>query len=38
MLTNFKIRNFKLFDEVEIELGERVLFVGTHNSGKSPAL
>ncbi|MBI4601538.1 MAG: AAA family ATPase [Planctomycetes bacterium] len=38
MLTNLVIRNFKLFDEVEIELGERVVFVGPNNSGKTSAL
>lgn len=38
MLTKLTIRNFKLFDEVEIELGQRVLFVGPNNSGKTSAL
>jgi ABC-type arginine transport system ATPase subunit len=38
MLTKLFIRNFKLFDEVEIELGERVVFVGPNNSGKTSAL
>lgn len=38
MLTKLRIRNFKVFDEVEIELGERVLFVGPNNSGKTSAL
>jgi energy-coupling factor transporter ATP-binding protein EcfA2 len=38
MLTKLSIRNFKLFDEVEIELGERVVFVGPNNSGKTSAL
>ncbi len=38
MLTRMAVRNFKLFDEVEIELGERVIFVGPNNSGKSSAL
>jgi predicted ATPase len=27
MLTKLTIRNFKLFDEVEIELADRVVFV-----------
>lgn len=38
MLTRLTIRNFKLFDDVEIEFGERVVFVGPNNSGKTSAL
>lgn len=38
MLTRLAIRNFKLFDDVEIELGDRVVFVGPNNSGKTTAL
>jgi Fe-S cluster assembly ATPase SufC len=38
MLTKLTIRNFKLFDKVEIELGERVVFIGPNNSGKTSAL
>jgi ATPase subunit of ABC transporter with duplicated ATPase domains len=38
MLTKLRIRNFKLFRDVEIELGERVVFVGPNNSGKTSAL
>lgn len=38
MLTRLVLRNFKLFDEVEIELGNRVVFVGPNNSGKTTAL
>lgn len=38
MLTKLKIRNFKLFDDVEIELGDRVVLVGPNNSGKTSAL
>ncbi len=38
MLNKIVIRNFKLFDEIEIELGERVVFVGPNNSGKTSAL
>ncbi|HUO84514.1 MAG TPA: AAA family ATPase [Thermoanaerobaculia bacterium] len=38
MLTGVTIRNFKLFDEVKIELAERVVFVGPNNSGKTSAL
>lgn len=38
MLTKLTIRNFKVFTEVEIELGERVVFIGPNNSGKTSAL
>ncbi|MDZ4756370.1 MAG: AAA family ATPase [Phycisphaerae bacterium] len=38
MLTNLRLRNFKLFQDVSIELADRVLFVGPNNSGKSTAL
>jgi Fe-S cluster assembly ATPase SufC len=38
MLTKLKVRNFKLFEEVEIELGERVVLVGPNNSGKTSTL
>lgn len=38
MLTKLTIRNFKLFAEAEIELGERVIFVGPNNAGKTSAL
>ena len=38
MLTRLVLRNFKVFDEVEIELGDRVVFVGPNNSGKTSAL
>lgn len=38
MLTRLALRNFKLFGDVEIELGDRVVFVGPNNSGKSSAL
>jgi ABC-type branched-subunit amino acid transport system ATPase component len=38
MLTKLRIRNFKLFRDVEIEFGERVVFVGPNNSGKTSAL
>lgn len=38
MLTRLVIRNFKLFEEVEIELGDRVVFVGPNNAGKTTAL
>jgi ATPase subunit of ABC transporter with duplicated ATPase domains len=38
MLTQLVIRNFKLFNEVQIELGDRVVLVGPNNSGKTTAL
>lgn len=38
LLTKLTIRNFKLFEEVELELGERVVLVGPNNSGKTSAL
>ena len=38
MLTRLTIRNFKLFGEVDIELGNRVVLIGPNNSGKTSAL
>lgn len=38
MLTKVIIRNFKPFDEVAIDLGNPVLFIGPNNSGKTSAL
>ena len=38
MLTKVYIKNFKRFREVEIELGNPVVFVGPNNWGKSSAL
>ncbi len=38
MLERLIIRNFKRFDEVEIELGSTVLLIGPNNSGKTSAL
>lgn len=38
MLTKLILRNFKRFDEVEIELGNPVVFIGPNNSGKTTAL
>jgi len=37
MLTRLIVRNFKLFEQVEIELGNPVVFVGPNNSGKTTA-
>lgn len=38
MLTRLVIRNFKRFEEVEIELGSPVVFIGPNNSGKTSAM
>jgi len=38
MLTKLTIRNFKRFDQAEIELGSPVVFIGPNNSGKTTAL
>ena len=38
MLTGLKVRNFKLFEEIDIELDQHVVFVGPNNSGKTTAL
>ncbi|MCX7049231.1 MAG: ATP-binding protein [Candidatus Sumerlaeota bacterium] len=38
MLTRLRIRNFKRFEEADIELGKTVIFIGPNNCGKSTAL
>lgn len=38
MLTKLAIRNFKLFEQVELELGDRVVLIGPNNAGKTTAL
>jgi predicted ATPase len=38
MLTKLSIKNFKRFENVEIELGDPVVFIGPNNSGKTTAL
>ena len=38
MLTKLTIRNFKQLDEVVLELGKAVVFIGPNNSGKTSAL
>jgi ABC-type branched-subunit amino acid transport system ATPase component len=38
MLTKLKIRNFKRFGSVEVDLGNPVVFIGPNNSGKTSAL
>src|SRR3989338_6532228 len=38
MITKLIVRNFKMLDDVEIELGNPVVFIGPNNSGKTSAL
>lgn len=38
MLTKLIVRNFKRFDEINIDLGQPVVFIGPNNSGKTTAL
>ena len=38
MLTKLICRNFKRFAEIEVELGNPVVFIGPNNSGKTTAL
>ena len=38
MLTNLVVKNFKCLGDVEVELGNTVVFVGPNNSGKTTAL
>lgn len=38
MLTRLTIRNFKLFDDIDLELGDRVVLIGPNNAGKTTAL
>ncbi len=38
MITRIAIRNFKMFDDVEVELGARTVLIGPNNSGKTSAL
>lgn len=38
MLTNIQIKNFKRFEEVDIELGKTVVLIGPNNSGKTTVL
>ena len=38
MLEHLHIRNFKRFEEIEVELGSTVLFIGPNNAGKTSAL
>jgi energy-coupling factor transporter ATP-binding protein EcfA2 len=38
MLTRLVVRNFKTLEDVDIELGQTVVFIGPNNSGKTSAL
>lgn len=38
MFTRIKIKHFKLFEEVDLELGQHVVLVGPNNSGKTSLL
>src|SRR3990170_3874362 len=38
MLTRLQVRNFKRFDDLDVELGKSVVFIGPNNSGKTTAL
>ncbi len=38
MLTSVRIRNFKQFEDIEIELGQTVVLIGPNNSGKTSVL
>lgn len=38
MLTKLTIRRFKRFEDVEVELGNPVVFIGPNNSGKTSAM
>ena len=38
MLERLTIRNFKRFHDVQIELGDVVVFIGPNNAGKTSAL
>jgi predicted ATPase len=38
LITRLKVRNFKTLEEIDIELGQTVVFIGPNNSGKTSAL
>lgn len=38
MLTGLTVRNFKRFEQVHVELGSPVVFIGPNNSGKTTAM
>ena len=37
MLTRLAVRNFKLFTDIELDLGRQVVFIGPNNAGKTTA-
>ena len=38
MLTKLTVRNFKRFDDIKVDLGNPVVFIGPNNSGKTTAM
>ena len=38
MLTRLAVRNFKLFEQIELDLGQQVVLIGPNNAGKTTAL
>ena len=38
MLTRLEVRNFKCFEELDIDLGSPIVFVGPNNAGKTAAM
>jgi len=38
MLTRLRVRNFKMLKDIDVELGNTVVFIGPNNSGKTTAL
>lgn len=38
MFTRIKIKHFKLFEEIDLDLGQHVVLVGPNNSGKTSLL
>jgi ABC-type arginine transport system ATPase subunit len=38
MLTRLAVRNFKLFGDIELDLGQQVVLIGPNNAGKTTAL
>lgn len=38
MITRIRVRNFKRFDDIDVELGKTVVLIGPNNSGKTSLL
>jgi len=38
MLTHIRIKNFKRFEVLDVDLGKNVVLIGPNNSGKTTAL